>query len=57
MEKTVPPEGLGGVGNHSNTQLDGLADRKGQVLVSITEICQQICNGMFSASHAQGMFN
>lgn len=35
----IPPEGFGGICNHSDAQLDGLADRKGQVLITITEIC------------------
>lgn len=37
----IPSEGLGGVGDHGHTQLDGLADGEGQVLVTITEICNK----------------
>lgn len=36
---SLPPEGLGGVGHHGDTQLDGLADGEGQVLVTVTEVC------------------
>lgn len=40
-ERTVPPEGFRCVGDHSDAQLDGLADRERQVLVAVTEICKE----------------
>lgn len=37
----IPPEGLRGVGDHDDAQLDALADGKGQILVAVAKICKK----------------
>jgi len=39
--RPVPPEGFGGVGDHGDAQLDGIADGEAQVLVTVTKICAE----------------
>ena len=36
--RRVPPEGLGGVGDHGDTELDGVGEGEAQVLAAVAEV-------------------
>lgn len=35
---SLPPEGLGRIGDHCHTQLDGLTDGEGQIFIAVAEV-------------------
>lgn len=41
IHSELPPKGFRGIGNHSDTQLDSFADGKGQIFITVTEICNR----------------